>query len=201
MARPESWVSQASQVLVDAERALRGIVSAAADAGDYDGLVMITRWAKGIQALAADRETKQAGDRPSVKSKPASPISRADTGGQGSAVVFCRDSDMLVKRAKARKTKADYEHRAPALVLRAVVEVLSLWRPDRKLLTGDEMLAACSEKKAPVVSYQLYVVLGWLQQQGLIRRHGRSGYSVPEPARITVETERAWRALPDAASA
>lgn len=102
---------------------------------------------------------------------------------------------MLVKTARSKKSKNEYEHRAPLEVVSTVAECLSDWRPSRKLLTGEQLLDAYARKKGAVVSYQVYAALGWFGQLGLVRRHGRSGYSVPHPNTIVGDVQKAWNFL------
>ena len=102
---------------------------------------------------------------------------------------------MLLKTARSRKSKNEYEHRAPGDVVATLAECLSGWHPRRKLLTGQQLLDAYAKKKGTVVSYQVYVALGWFTQIGLVRRHGRSGYSVPQPNTIVGDVQSAWDSL------
>jgi hypothetical protein len=192
--------------LIEAESRLRETAAKVAGAGDYDNLVVITRWAKVLQSLAAEAAggaTDQAviGSSPSgqvaSRTAPHSRASRSDSRKTIPGVpVYSRDSDMLVKTARSRKSRNDYEHRAPADVVFTVAECLSAWRPNKKLLTGDQLLDSYAKRKGSVISYQVYASLGWFAQMGLVKRHGRSGYSVPRPTTIVEEVQKAWTALP-----
>jgi hypothetical protein len=109
--------------------------------------------------------------------------------------VFSRDGDFLVKSARSRKTHDEYEHRAPSEVVFALAESLAEWRSAKKLLTADQLLDDYANRKGRVIAYQVYVALGWLTQIGLVRRHSRSGYSVPSPSTICDDVQKAWAAL------
>jgi hypothetical protein len=111
---------------------------------------------------------------------------------------YSRDSEFLVKRARSRNSRASYEHKASLDIVTTVGEALSEWRSSKKLISADLLLEACRRKKTNVVAYQVYVVVGWLVDIKLIRRHGRSGYSVPKPIEIIESVQRAWTKLPSA---
>jgi hypothetical protein len=186
--------------LLDAEGRLREAAARAAADGEYDALTVITRWAKTIQSLASEANASGSVTPPSsTAGETKVPPVRRDNRGKVVAGTpgFSRDGDMLVKTARSRKSKNEYEHRAPADVVTTVAECLSDWRPSKKLLTGDQLLEAYSKKKGSVISYQVYAALGWFGQIGLVRRHGRSGYSVPKPNTIVGDVQQAWDSLKD----
>jgi len=192
-----STLHTAVAALFEAEGRLREAAASAAASGEYDALVVITRWAKTVQSLASETNgALKTGSTPPAASESKAPEVRAPkiklTAG---TPVYSRDSDMLVKTARSRKSKSEYEHRAPADVVVTVAECLSDWRPNRKLLTGEQLLDAYARKKGAVVSYQVYAALGWFGQIGLVRRHGRSGYSVPQPNTIVGDVQKAWESL------
>lgn len=182
--------------LADAEGRLREAAAKAAASGEYDALGVITRWAKTLQSLAS--ETNGGG---APLPLPIAPVTKSPTVTGKKAKpppgtpAFSRDADMLVKTARSKKSKNEYEHRAPLEVVFTVAECLSDWRPSRKLLTGEQLLDAYAKKKGAVVSYQVYAALGWFGQLGLVRRHGRSGYSVPHPNTIVGDVQKAWNSL------
>jgi hypothetical protein len=191
--------------LRDADARLREVAAATASAGDYDRLAVIARWAKALQSLTAevaagDGEPTQ-GPLSDVNFKAASrSLPALDTSKEASCLlpngpVYYRDTDFLIKRARGRTSGADYQHRAPREVVSGVAECLSEWRPAKKLLSGEQILKSYADKRDSAVSYQIYAALGWLTQLGLVRRHGRSGYSVPSPATICDDASKAWAAL------
>lgn len=196
---PDAALNPALLALTDAEGRLRDAAAKAAASGEYDALTVITRWAKTVQSLAAEvngrsSENDATPDAALVKTPPARSRVKGTKLAAGTPV-FSRDADMLVKTARSRKSKNAYEHRAPADVVLTVAECLSDWRPSRKLLTGEQLLEAYAKKQGAVVSYQVYVALGWFVQIGLVRRHARSGYSVPQPNTIVGDVQKAWESL------
>lgn len=195
---PASAILPAVVALADAEGRLRDAAAKAAASGEYDALVVITRWAKTLQSLASEANGQRSEMLPGRVAGTAKP--QALKRGKGGKIpagtpVYSRDADILVKSARSKKSKNEYEHRAPADVVATVAECLSDWRPSRKLLTGEQLLDAYAKKKGAVVSYQVYAALGWFAQIGLVRRHGRSGYSVPHPNTIIGDVQKAWESL------
>ena len=202
-------LQSAISALRDAENRLRDAAAKAAVAGAYDSIVVISRWAKTVQAMVAELNGPATTELAS-KESPSNPELRANIEAESvrpdesvrkvkkvplGVPVFSRDADFLVKSARSRKTRDEYEHRAPAEVVFVVAECLADWRSAKKLLTTDQLLEAYSKRKGSVVAYQVYVTLGWMMQVGLVRRHGRSGYSVSSPSTISEDVQRAWAAL------
>jgi hypothetical protein len=202
-------VSSALSAIETAESQLRQAAATAASSGFYDEVVLITEWARAIQAIGAsaristsevtreplvgavaqplDAETRKTAYVAADVSKPM----KATAG----KPVFRRDSDFLVKTAWSRKSRSEYEHRAPVEVVTILAAILAEWRPSKKLLTAEHLLEAYAKRKGTVISYQVYVALGWMMQTGLVRRHGRGGYSVPSPPTIVESVQKAWAKL------
>lgn len=206
-ANPDESLLPAIAALDEAEKRLRDAAARAAAIGDYDNLTLITHWAKKLNALRAEANGLANGDvRPEAPPRRRSASAGVDRLGSRSsgtratkavrrAPIFTRDSDFLVKSARSRKSRGNYEHRAPAEVLFVVADCLSEWRSTKKLLVADQLLDAYAKRKGTPIPYQVYVALGWLVQIGLVRRHGRSGYSVPSPTTIIEDAHKAWAAL------
>jgi hypothetical protein len=189
-------------ILDKAEVRLREAAARAAAAGAYDSLTVITKCARMLQSLIAEvnsinGESTEKGLRNQYQTaaRPAAAPQVIGAKPSRGQLVFSRDGDFLIKRACARRSKSEYEHRAPANVILTVAQCLSEWRTTKKLLTGPQLLDSYARRKGSVVTYQVYVVLAWLTQIGLIRRHGRSGYSVPSSATIADDVQNAWAAI------
>lgn len=200
ISQSSSALPPALAALTDAERRLREAAAQAAASGDYDALAVITRWAKTLQSLASETNGPTSVSRAPTVGAVAKPPRAAQSGPSAGTPLFSRDADMLVKTARSRRSNNEYEHRATGDVVATVAECLSDWRPSRKLMTGEQLLEAYSKKRGEVVSYQIYAALGWFGQLGLVRRHGRSGYSVPSPNTIVGDVQEAWNALNNGSS-
>jgi len=192
---PELALRPAVAVLADAERRLRTAAAEAAAKGEYDALDVISRWAKTIQSLSSEASWSTVTMPPSSNGARTPNLAASTDKVVPGKPAFSRDADMLVKTARSKKSKSGYEHRAPFAAVSTVAECLSEWRPNRKLLTGEELLNEYAKRKGGAVSYQVYAALGWLVHIGLVRRHGRSGYSVPQPDTISLDVKTAWESL------
>lgn len=207
---PTAVLNPAISALREAEGRLRDAAAKAAAVGAYDAVVVISRLAKSIQAMLSDLEDGgqdrvrvfEQSNRESIQSQYENSVVHRVPGLNKAKKLslgvpsYSRDADFLIKSARSRKTREEYEHKAPAEVARIVAECLAEWRSAKKLLTAEQLLDAYARRKGVVASYQVYVVLGWLTQIGLIRRHARSGYSVPSPNTIVHDVQKAWLELP-----
>lgn len=193
----------------DAEYRLREATTKAANSGAYDTVVLISNWAKSLQSLLIQVESSASAAIPSAPSsrstegnipvnapQPTMPNQSEITKRRSrKSPLFWRDADFLIKSARSRKTRSEYEHRVPADVIFTVAEGVTKWKPSKKLVTGDQILDAYKNDKGAVISYQVYSVIAWLTQLGLIRRHGRSGYSALSPGTIIDDVKKAWNEL------
>lgn len=198
-----SGMVDASRIIHDAEAQLRAAAAKAATSGAYDDVVVITTWAKTLQAMAP-KPGGVSNDAKSVhreaifdRGEPTLPgPSKKDARKVSSRTpLFSRDSDYLIKTARSRRTHQQYEHRASAEVINGMVDCLAEQRSSKKLITAEQLLQAYSKRKGSVVSYQFYVVLSWLTELGLLRRHGRRGYAIKSPSGISQDVQAAWAAL------
>lgn len=200
-------VQAAIQSLSKAENELREVAAKAAGAGDYDSLSIVARWARMLKAMRADSEPQNVNltleisgndcdDNSALKVESLqSPPVLKKRARSTKSTTFRRDSDFLVKSAHSKKSRAKYEHRASSEVLFNLAQCLAERRTTRKLITADQLLEKYSKQNGTVASYQVYVALGWLVQLGLVKRHARSGYSVPSVATIIEDVRSAWDAL------
>lgn len=100
---------------------------------------------------------------------------------------FVRDGDKLVKIAWSAKDKKEYEHRAPRAAVGSLIEVIGKRVGAGRLFLVDDILPVPAENgDGQLPTYQVYLVLAWLRECGVIEKVGRDQYKLPE----TVEAER-----------
>ncbi len=106
---------------------------------------------------------------------------------------FFREGNALLKLGWSRKSRSEYEHRAPResalAVAGRVAEVAS--RKNRFTVEnlGDVRIAQGEE---PISSCQVYLCVAWFRRTGLVVQHGRRGYSLPAaPARFPAKVKSA----------
>lgn len=108
--------------------------------------------------------------------------------------------DTLVKIGWSKSERSQYEHRSPRRVADLLIDRIADVANDGKRFTTDELLPLRDTDNNPngeVPSYQVYLCLAWLVMEGIIDRHGRQGYTLPnDAAELPAKVERAWAALP-----
>jgi hypothetical protein len=100
-----------------------------------------------------------------------------------------------VKVGWSAKQKSEYQHRAPRSLLVRVSNALAQV-PKRKLVRIKDiqkMASAPSQDSAPL--YQLYVVVMWLKELGLLDQVGRQGYRLIDARNLSAAIESAWQRL------
>lgn len=109
---------------------------------------------------------------------------------------FAREGDDLVKVGWSKSRDDEYAQRAD----RSQVEAVSSWLADRGPTSApisiDDILAIRETDGSEIPSYQVYVVLAWLRQQGLVERIGRKGYAVTDTHQLGDNLAKHWNALP-----
>lgn len=108
------------------------------------------------------------------------------------------EGETLVKVGWSKSAGATYEHRCPRAVLdRLVGRVGEVGRGGRRF-TSEELLPLSDVRGGGEwPSDQVYLCLAWLGSAGLLRRHGRQGYTVAVADLGAAVGER-WAALPGA---
>jgi hypothetical protein len=115
---------------------------------------------------------------------------------------FFREGNALLKLGWSRKSKAEYEHRAPCEAVLAVAErVAEVASRGAAVTTSRFTVEDLGEVRAaqgdePISSCQVYLCIAWFRRAGLVVQHGRRGYSLPvAPARLPARVKSAWREL------
>lgn len=175
-------MKEATECLGRCEAELRTLVGRAARDGQYEAVMTLTRWAQSIAELVLESTPRpsapKAGGPPAPKSRKKYPI-------------FTRTGDALIKVGWSRKSRSEYEHRAPLELLRSFAVAAQQIGARGRLFQLDS-LAKAAHGDASTPGYQLYVVVAWWREVGLIDQHGRKGYSIPKTATFTSDVDRAF---------
>jgi hypothetical protein len=107
---------------------------------------------------------------------------------------FLRDRNALVKIGWSRKSKTEYEHRAPRAVVDHVVDAVRQLGNDGARFAVDDLLTAIAALNVEIPSYQTYLCIGWMRANSLLEQHGRQGYSLVEPTHLEDQVAAAWDA-------
>lgn len=88
---------------------------------------------------------------------------------------FERDRDRLVKVSWSKRAKAEYEHRAPRDVVLLLLEAIRRTKGEGALFETPVILPLVDNGRE-IPSYQAYLALAWLREEGIIKKKGRNGY-------------------------
>jgi hypothetical protein len=106
---------------------------------------------------------------------------------------FEREGERLIKIGWSKKERAEYEHKAP---LTAVVAVCANLRQQTRAFAMEQILPMRDSAGTDIPSYQVYLVVTWLRQIGLVQRDRDEGYTALR-ARLDDESVRvAFHSLP-----
>jgi hypothetical protein len=194
-------IARAEAVLESCDAELRKITEAALAEGDYDAVMLLT---KTLKELAVVRSGPHNGpfkpklDTIDVTQDDASQSatkSRADPSAKKAVdryPRFRRDDMQLVKIGWSKKTRSEYEHRAPFTVVRSVTENLAGRMGDGRISRVEDLAPMTAEGGSVTPSYQTYLSIAWLRSEGLVNRVGRKGYTNSAPDELVERAERRW---------
>ncbi len=210
----ESYIDiHVRKCLTEAETKLRGLAARAAEAGDYSVVERVTRTAKSISDLLASDSTpgEPVGRRESNASQSPKRNTRGFLAeGEGSSGIradarcrsracsedyprFLRRGEDLVKIGWSKKSKEEYEHKAPWRIILLVASAITRSATEHKLVRSDHFLPIVDDTGEEVPYYQAYLALAWLVAIGEMFRHGRQGYTLRDPKNLTASIEERWR--------
>jgi hypothetical protein len=189
------------------EEELRKLAAEAAAEGDYDTLARLGNTARTISEIGRDWQAALgAQDNADLDAAPiareASPPALAGAartrpgrgGARGAYPRFMRRGDELVKIGWSKGDRKEYQHRAAHHLLVALRQALLDAGKRRKLFTMEALNRQLLSSGAP--GYQAYVWLAWFRSAGLVKQHGRQGYSVVKPATFEKDVDQAFAKVP-----
>lgn len=110
--------------------------------------------------------------------------------------LFVRDGDKLVKIAWSAKDKKEYEHRAPRSAISSLIDVIASKASSGKLFHVDGILPVPDDDgSGELPTYQVYLVLAWLRECGVIEKVGRDQYKLLDAAQAHKTAKRCWTEL------
>jgi hypothetical protein len=178
------YLTEAIAAIRRTEQALRELAKGAVADGDYEAVQEITKLAKELSALVPVQE------RAAQKLEPDS--ARVSSVAERSAVSrenpsdnaypkFERHSKRLVKLGWSARDERIYEHRASYDVVEEICRRFVEKAGSKKVLRVERILPFKRADGDEVPSYQVYLVLKWLQQCGIVERQGKDGYLFKDP--------------------
>jgi hypothetical protein len=205
-----SRIDVAKAALGTAEASIRKLVGDAASAGAYEEVLLLTNFAKAVATLANSVASSHI--KPPAATYPATTgvqiprrisqqsSSKTAKGGKKSKLEsyprFIRANGDLVKIGWSKSAGKEYQHKAPQSVISVVADAIKVQRiEDGVLRPPQEFLPLTLPSGETIPDYQSYLCIAWLRDIGVVERHGRHGYSVPDPASIQQRVEQAWNQL------
>lgn len=212
-----SRLEEAQGIIYRCEQELRGLVAAAASSGDYSEVLELTTLALKVGELRVSGATGRSNEAWQPDSGRGLVVGTTaqveDTGSERAGAgrqrrdsrraaaaarsypTFLRAGDDLVKIGWSAKQRSEYQHRAPYPLLVKVGEALSQV-PKRKLVRIEDvqkLSSSTARDAAPL--YQLYVVVAWFKEIGVLDQSGRQGYAVVDARNLSTTIEGAWLRL------
>lgn len=181
-------LSKGQAALAKCESELRALLSQAASSGDYDAVIKLTSWARAVAGLTGGdliSFTETALKNAPKRKAPGTTYPR-----------FERRGDSLVKIGWSKREKAEYEHKAPLASVALVAGKVRKKGADGRIFQISGLLPCESTDGETIVpDYQVYLVVAWWRELGLLEQHGRQGYSLPKPDEFAKSVERATTEL------
>lgn len=185
--------NKAVEILRRCESELRHLLAAAAGAGDYDSVLKLTSWAKQLAFLAASASGNTIAQKTGIT---IGTTSSKRSPKRMEYPRFGRRGDSLVKVGWSKSEKKEYEHKALKRAVDVLISTLIRAGANGRIFKADDILPlADTGDDTEIPAYQVYLILAWLRNLGLIDQHGRQGYSIAKPKELSGVVESAWQAL------
>lgn len=213
-------IQAARQVILDAETSLRDLISKALANQNYGDVKEIAELADGVAQLLSSNDIQLSVSAPvAVEDRPRPdfelakqepipknrlldlpPVVRAQKVKERAKKrktgypKFVRDEDRLVKVGWSRKNKAEYEHRVPREAVLGFLRHLDHMAEPARLFEIESLFPIRDSSGEEIPGYQVYVVVAWLREAGVIEKKGRDGYLIRDKS-ILGETNELWNSL------
>ena len=172
-----NFENQILTILDQAERNLRAVIAEAATAGDYHNVdvarlaaLEMARLRKRVKGTTAEEESQalQSFARPTRERR--SPKSTYPK--------FSVQNGILMRIGWSKKKEKEYTHKAPKTVFDQTIQAMaSLSQMGNGSVMAEEIIERMTNHSSEhTPSYQLYTVLGLLQDCDCIQKIGREGY-------------------------
>jgi len=174
--------TRAADCLGKAEKQLQELLGKAAQEGDYNATLDLSRAAQEVARvaglLAGTNGLKKEARAAAVNSL--SPVYPK----------YYREGDRLVVVGKQKKADGEYQHKCPKAFLDTLVAAL-LMSP--MPITAKDNLRTQLTGHPP---YRLDNCLRWMRGSGLIKKHGHNGYEVLDREHFEANVAMHWNRLP-----
>ena len=198
---------KAAEILKEAEEKLAALAGKASSAREYETASVVLRLALDVKELADQAQSLTASDQP----EPPPPAGAGRSPGPASAgeatkaprrrrkgayPKFRREGDSIVKIGWSKAGKKEYQHKGPKHVLDVLVTKLETLGKSGRTFTTEELLPLADVDGNELPAYQTYVWLAWLRSTGLVKQHGRKGYTAPDTQMMVSRAGRLLASVP-----
>lgn len=200
---------KARQILASAEAEVRGLITNAAEAQDYQAVSDLAELAQTLSSLTETSrflrsESVAEGSsvaygaslsqarKPKLTKRSNSPQQKPNKA-RGAAKDYPKyhtDRDRLIKIGWSKKHRDTYEHKAPREAVEAVAHALNE-KASGRVVTVDELgtIETLNGNEVPV--YQVYMTIAWLIVINQLSKEGRDGYRVDDNVG-SIDLNKVW---------
>jgi hypothetical protein len=186
-------------VLRNAEEALRKLIHEALAQGRYQDVSGLAALADALAHLHNSTDGNGEASTSAQRQQGNSSVAEERQGRRLAARAFPRferDGDKLVKIAWSKRNRAEYEHRAPRAIVEILIEKIRKKKGEGAKFEAPEILPLKDKAAKDVPSYQAYLALAWLRQEGLVVKYGRDHYAMKPGVATRERIADLWEALP-----
>ena len=196
-------IEKANNVLRATEKQLQELAGEAIRKGEYDANFTLAKWAIQVGRLVNGHELKPTGNGDASRASPPAkraravrkPLTRKAPATNGYPK-FIRSGNDLVKIGWSKKSREEYQHRAPYGALSALARSLHEGGADGSLVNAyDLMPLEDPSTSSEIPGYQVYLCLAWLRDCGFVKQQGRQGYTIPDVDNLPALVEESWTKL------
>lgn len=197
-------IQHAKDILRSAESALRKLIETGLKEQRYADVAEIATIADGVAKLLRGR-TLISTSSPTVSSNPLALKSKGKpltSDKPPSRPIkhdyprFERDGDRLVKVGWSKKSKDEYEHRAPREAVIAFVNHVASRVKDGQVFEVERLVPVLDAAGDEIPAYQVYMTLAWLRDTGAVEKKGRDGYVLRNGSLVDGGLDKLWAAVP-----
>jgi hypothetical protein len=182
------YLEQASTVIRNAENSLQSLMTQAAAVRLYDAAAKLMSGAQAMSKIAAELSNGVGQD--DVNTAPNPKVTDYPR--------FFRSIDnKLIVIGLSPKTRTEYEHKAPKIVLDRLVHTLLEDFPENEGASIEDIKPHISaeEDDSEFPEYYVRSFLRWLRAVGLITKKGHKGYSIKNPDNFKEMVNSYWKRL------
>lgn len=190
--------------MAETELNIRQLIGEAAEAGDYLAIEVLARWASSIKDITSTVLQAEGSGEQQIRIQTNPPPNPAQStalkgsksiGKRRSYPVFIKSGATLIKIAWSKSSKSEYQHKSSQAITMKLAEALAKQGRNGAVIVMEKVLPIRLDDGTDVPDYQVYVSLAWLRQAGMVKQHGRQGYTIKSSGDLFKVVDTAWANL------